>query len=101
MDAFVEFVTPKDAWDAANRHIGHSKKLGGRVPTLEVVGHDDFMKALFSKSRATVKWTGGRASIIPHDITSDSLTVGFQGFVHKEELVALAKGARTFANVSV
>lgn len=88
MDAYVEFVTPKDAWRCASRR--RSRILGNRHLTLEVVDQSELMKDIFPRAKGIV-WEG----VIPKACEDKDFGPRKPEIIGREELVLIVNHART------
>lgn len=90
-EAFVEFVNMDEAVKAVNQYEmnraqGRAGKLGDRRVSLQVSSQDELMRQLFPKTK-NVTWNGAMPLIHPAEYGK----TGFDGFLSREELVALVK----------
>ncbi|KAK0717212.1 hypothetical protein B0T26DRAFT_775155 [Lasiosphaeria miniovina] len=99
LDVYVEFLTLKDALNAATRHHdavkrGHYTRLRNRPVVLEVSTQAALMESLFPYARS-VKWEGARPEIQdnPSKGANGTKDMSFQGFVTEEEMIMLVKHA--------
>lgn len=95
MDAFVEFLTPKDAWKCVARR--KSRVLGNRHLTLDVVDPSELMKEIFPRAKG-VNWDG----VVPRISQDQSEFYGKSPeILGREELVLIVNHARTPHRVRV
>lgn len=106
LDCFIEVATSKEAaWVArqfARRTEAHRQpKVGDRAVEVIYSSQDELMAELFPRAKH-VRWTNGQLLVdtAPRQYYEDSKAAGFQGFLHPEELVAMAKHANLFERVS-
>lgn len=88
MDAFVEFMTPKDAWKCVARR--KSRVLGNRHLTLDVVDPSDLMKEIFPRAKG-VNWDG----VVPLVSRDPEYAGRSPEILGREELVLIVNHART------
>ncbi|KAG0636334.1 hypothetical protein HOY80DRAFT_891538 [Tuber brumale] len=88
MDAFVEFMTAKDAWKCVARR--KSRVLGNRHLTLDVVDPSELMKEIFPRAKG-VNWDGV-VPLVSHDPEYSGRSPEILG---REELVLIVNHART------
>jgi len=88
MDAFVEFMTPKDAWKCVARR--KSRVLGNRHLTLDVVDPSELMKEIFPRAKG-VSWDG----VVPLVSRDPEYAGRSPEILGREELVLIVNHART------
>lgn len=97
--AFIEFVTPKDAEKAMIKiHQTRNPKLGGLPVYCKLSDEETLMTALFPSARG-VSWKDGKPTLNPK-------SRAFNGIISVEEMEILAKhadglGVSTFSSASV
>lgn len=89
MDAFVEFLNPKDAWKCVARR--KSRVLGNRHLTLDVVDPSDLMKEIFPRAKGII-WDGVIPAVFQDKSGLDGMTPVILG---REELVLIVAHAKT------
>lgn len=89
MDAFVEFLNPKDAWKCVARR--KSRVLGNRHLTLDVVDPSDLMKEIFPRAKGII-WDGVIPAVLQDKSGLDGMTPVILG---REELVLIVAHAKT------
>lgn len=104
LDCYVEFVSFDEAVAAVNRFEtsrtgGRSGRLGHRHVDVELSSQEHLMKDLFPKAK-NVHWNGSKPTILPPN-PGDIFSLGFQGFVSREEVVMLVKHVESPQRVSV
>ncbi|GIZ38940.1 hypothetical protein CKM354_000233700 [Cercospora kikuchii] len=99
MDCFVEVATPAEAsWVARQfaRRVDQKRppKVGDRTVEVVYSSQDELMFELFPRAKH-VRWSNGQPVVDRNErkYYKDQAAVGFQGFLHPEELVALSKHA--------
>ncbi|RPB01847.1 hypothetical protein L873DRAFT_1886583 [Choiromyces venosus 120613-1] len=88
MDAFVEFMAPKDAWKCVARR--KSRVLGNRHLTLDVVDPSELMKEIFPRAKG-VNWDG----VVPLVSRDPEYAGRSPEILGREELVLIVNHART------
>jgi hypothetical protein len=88
MDAYVEFISPRDAWKCAFRR--RSRVLGNRHLTLDVVDSSELMKDIFPRTKGIV-WHG----VVPKVIEDSEFDTRKPEIINREELVLIVNHART------
>lgn len=89
MDAFVEFLNPKDAWKCVARR--KSRVLGNRHLTLDVVDPSDLMKEIFPRAKGII-WDGVIPAVLQDKSGLGGMTPVILG---REELVLIVAHAKT------
>ncbi|KAK0723696.1 hypothetical protein B0T21DRAFT_337278 [Apiosordaria backusii] len=92
-DAYVEFVSNRDAQRALDRHNEAIRRqrhprLGDRPVEMTMSSQKELMEVLFPWCRG-VKWNHGRAEMIPFD--EENPWNVFRGFVTEEEMSLMIK----------
>ena len=93
MDAYVEFMTAKDAWKCVSRR--RSRVLGNRHLALDVVDASELMKDIFPRAKGIV-WD----SVTPVPSANRPDFGSKTEIISREELVLIVNHARTPHRVS-
>lgn len=101
MDAFVEFKTQKDAETAVRRlsftESGRYARLGTRHVDISMSSQDELLKNIFPRANC-IQWQNGSPVLLENN---DPYSVGFQGFLTKEEVRGLVTHAENPARVCI
>lgn len=101
MDAFVEFKTQKDAEAAVSRlsftESGRYARLGTRHVDVSMSSQDELLKNIFPRTNC-IQWQNGSPVLLENN---DPYSVGFQGFLTKEEVRGLVTHAENPGRVCI